>query len=112
MNNFCPNHYKLSSGYGVSLHRLVSFDNALISAQISDYNLVKVSSILPAKCVLSNVITLKKGSIVYIAYGSLSSNIIGETIASAVSIAIPKNKQILVLLWNILIDVQKKMYKK
>lgn len=92
MSNFYPTHYKISSGCGVSLRKLTSFDNALISAQISDYNLVRVSSILPAGCVLSDTIELRKGSIVYTAYGSLSSNIVGETIASAIGIAIPQSQ--------------------
>jgi len=92
MSGFCPTHYKISSGCGVGLQKLTSFDNALMAAQISDYNLVRVSSILPAGCVLSDIIGLRKGTILYTAYGSLSSNNIGETIASAVSIAIPQNQ--------------------
>ena len=42
-----PTEYRLSSGTGTSPHELVAFDNALLSAGISNYNLLKVSSILP-----------------------------------------------------------------
>ena len=45
-----PNSYMLTSGKGFDEDELVSFDNALISAKISGYNLVRVSSILPIGC--------------------------------------------------------------
>lgn len=91
---FFPSHFKISSGIGKSCLELVSFDNALISAGISNYNLVRVSSILPAECIHENKVPLKYGSILYTAYGSFSSNTSGQTIASAVCVAIPQNNEI------------------
>lgn len=89
-----PSHFKISSGIGKSRLELVAFDNALMSAGISNYNLVKVSSILPSGCTQENEVSLKHGSILHTAYGSFTSNISGQTIASAVSIAIPQNDEI------------------
>lgn len=92
MNVIYPTHYTISSGYGTNKFQLVSFDNALIDAGISNYNLVRVSSILPAECRKVDTVNLKYGSILHTAYGAYSSNILGETIASAVSIAIPQKQ--------------------
>lgn len=79
-----------ASGIGRDNHKLVSFDNALMRAGFSEYNLVQVSSILPINCKLSKIITLKKGLPLLVAYGSITSNETNATISSAVSIAIPQ----------------------
>ena len=79
-----------ASGIGRNKHKLVSFDNALIEAGFSEYNLIKVSSILPINCKLSKIITVKKGLPLLIAYGSITSKETNATISSAVSIAIPQ----------------------
>lgn len=89
-----PSHFKISSGIGKSRLELVAFDNALSSAGISNYNLVRVSSVLPSGCIQENEVPLKYGSILYTAYGSFASNISDQTIASAVSIAVPQNDEI------------------
>ena len=91
MESICPNNYMISSGYGISKYKLVSFDNALINADISNYNLVRVSSILPAGCKMAEKIPLKNGSMLLVEYGSISSNEIGKRLASAISVAIPQN---------------------
>ena len=44
--------YTIVSGVGKGLTSLSAFDNALLNAGVGDYNLVKVSSILPAKCII------------------------------------------------------------
>lgn len=62
MSDF-PQSYMLVSGIGKAEYPLVTFDNALRDAGIGDYNLVKVSSILPPKCIRKNVIDIKQGSI-------------------------------------------------
>lgn len=66
---FMPQYYKIVSGVGKSKYALVSFDNALRNAGIGDFNIVKVSSILPINCKYSESIPLKKGSILYAASG-------------------------------------------
>ena len=87
---FYPNNYALVSGYGNDKFKLVSFDKALFNAGASNYNLVKVSSILPAKCAQSPIITTKQGSIIFAAYSTYSLNNFG-IISSAVGVGIPKN---------------------
>ena len=67
------------AGVGVSAFELVSFDRALREAGFADYNLLRVSSILPAP----------KGSLLPIAYGVFSSDEAERTIAAAVSLAFP-----------------------
>ena len=84
-----PQFYRISSGKGVSSHELVSFDNALINAGISNYNLLRVSSILPAGCKKCSTISLKPGSPLLVAYGSISSDKSGQLISSAVGIGVP-----------------------
>ena len=45
-----PKHFYIASGVGRDMYELVSFDNALINAGLSNYNLLRVSSILPTGC--------------------------------------------------------------
>lgn len=88
---FTPQFYKIVSGRGKSSFPLVAFDKALRNAGIGDFNLVKVSSILPANCIYSEEINLKPGSILYAAYSTITiSN--GEKGQTAVSVAIPEDK--------------------
>jgi len=82
----------LCSGVGKGSTLLNAFDNALISAGVGNYNLIKVSSIVPPNIEIVNKIDLKPGSLLPIAYGYLLSDEDGKIISSAVSIAIPKNK--------------------
>ena len=44
---YCPSSYILVTGVGNVKFQLVSFDKALFASKIANYNLVKVSSILP-----------------------------------------------------------------
>ncbi len=85
-----PQYYTIVSGKGEGNYALVAFDKALLDAGIGDYNLVKVSSILPPHCMYKDTIDLPKGSIIYTAYSSLciSENQIGST---AVGIALSIN---------------------
>ncbi len=85
-----PKEFKLVSGIGRSRYDLVSFDNALLNAGISNYNLLRVSSILPAGAKQSSKILQPLGSPLLVAYASISSNEIGKTIATSVSVAIPE----------------------
>ena len=81
---------KLTSGTGSSDYKLVAFDNALISAGISNYNLLKVSSILPKGCREGQQIGPIEGSALLVAYASIASNIPGDLIASSVAVGIPE----------------------
>jgi arginine decarboxylase len=64
-----PTRIFFTRGIGHSDEKLISFENALREAQIACYNLVRVSSILPANCeeisVQEGVKLLTPGQIVY-----------------------------------------------
>ena len=77
------------AGVGVSAFELVSFDRALRQAGFADYNLLRVSSILPAGVALRPRVEAPKGSLLPIAYGVFSSDEAERTIAAAVSLAFP-----------------------
>ena len=83
-----PQYYTIVSGRGESKYRLVAFDKALLDAGIGDYNLVKVSSIIPPGCTFRETIDLSKGSILYVAYAAKTVQE-GQLGSTAVAIAIP-----------------------
>lgn len=87
---YCPSNYILVSGAGVDQFELVSFDKALYSSEIANYNLVKVSSILPPSCKEALSITASQGSILFTAYATISSCEKGK-ISAAVGVGIPQN---------------------
>jgi len=78
----------MTTGIGQNRHSLLSFDNALFDANISGYNLVKVSSILPADCTEMVDIDLSYGSILYTAYASLTHKP-NKLFSSAVAVGVP-----------------------
>lgn len=84
---FLPSKYKIVKGIGKSIYPLVAFDSALQNAGIGDYNLVKVSSILPATCQYTEDIDMPKGSILYAAYAT-TTVLFGQS--SSVGVAIAK----------------------
>jgi len=83
-----PRFYKVVSGIGEADFALLSFDNALRQAGIGDFNLVKVSSILPPSCEYRELLPICQGGILYAAYSTItvSGNDIGKT---GVAVAIP-----------------------
>lgn len=86
-----PQYYTIVSGRGESEYKLVSFDKALIDAGIGDYNLVKVSSIIPAGCIFRNAIDITKGSILYAAFAKqIVQN--GQSGSTAVAVALPEKQ--------------------
>lgn len=87
---YLPKYYKIVSGSGESKFPLAAFDKALRDAGIGDFNLVKVSSILPAHCMYSEEITLTPGSIIYVAYASVTITK-GENGQTAVAVATSEN---------------------
>lgn len=106
-NNF--KYYKLVNGYGLSdnlLHlsesqiqsqKLVSFDRALLYSGVGNYNLIKMSSILPPYCEpTTKYIEYEFGSCIPIAYASTTQKILTESfeqiIKANVSVAIPKER--------------------
>lgn len=84
--------YCLVCGKGKDAHKIGSFDSALIDAGVGNYNLVKVSSILPPGSQCVNSISADPGSVLYTAYISETTRLC-EKIAVAVAVAIPEDKQ-------------------
>lgn len=84
-----PKEFILTATTGCGNHPLEAFDNALLNAGVGDYNLIKVSSILPPKCQFREDITLDKGAILPSAYAVIYSSEIGATISAAVAVGIP-----------------------
>lgn len=70
---------------------LNAFDLALKEAGISDYNLLKVSSIIPAGA-REAIPDLPKGSLLAVAFGFLTSEEEGRFISAAVALGLPKER--------------------
>lgn len=90
--SFLPQNYVIRTGIGHSIQKLSAFDRALISAGVGSYNLIKVSSILPAGCKQKNDITLAEGTLLPSAFATIFSDVMGETISAAVAVAIPSDR--------------------
>lgn len=85
-------HFFLTKGAGKAKTELLAFDRALREARISNYNLVKVSSILPPNVKSTNKVILPPSSVLYIAYSYFISDKEGNLISSVIGIAMPENK--------------------
>lgn len=86
----------ISSGKGSSVNGLPSFDKALLEAGVGNYNLVRLSSILPANCKWIDIkdITshIEEGSLLPTAYSTITSDIEGDVIVSTIGVGIPVDK--------------------
>lgn len=87
---FKPKNYTLVSGIGKSKHKLSAFDDALRKAGIGDYNLVKVSSILPSSCRYCPHIPKGDGRMLLAAYSTITV-CVGEKAETAVAVAVPQS---------------------
>jgi arginine decarboxylase len=86
-----PEIYFPCSGASEGMSELQAFDAALLEAGIGDTNLVRMSSIVPPSCQRVDPFRLPYGSLVPVAYASMTSSNPGEWIASAVACAIPED---------------------
>ena len=86
------NKYYIGAGTGESENQLVAFDKALLSAGVGNYNLVRLSSILPAGCKPVYAVDLPEGSLLPVAYSTATSDVEGETVVSTIGVGIPKDK--------------------
>lgn len=89
-----PNIYFLCAGSGVGETALTAFDHALLTSGVGNTNLVRMSSILPPHCEVVEPFMIPQGSLLPIAYATITSNHVGVTISSAVAIAIPHDRSI------------------
>lgn len=84
--------FYISSGVGHGNSHFTSFDDALLKAGVGNYNLVRVSSILPVGMTRQKSVNIEEGSQLHIAYAEISSSNQGDVISAAVSVGIPVNK--------------------
>lgn len=91
-----PKYAFTTSGCGTANEKLASFEMALRDAGIAEYNLVKVSSIMPPNCKIINkkkgISMLSPGQVVFVVMSEQSTNEPGRQISASVGIAIPPNK--------------------
>ncbi len=92
MFNRAPNIYSIKAAEAEGFSELNAFDVALLKSGVGNTNLVKMSSILPPNCRKKESIELPLGSLVPVAYASLTSSKKGQRIAAAVAIGIPKDR--------------------
>lgn len=93
-----PKKVFLASGEGEGSTHLNAFDAALLDAGIGNLNLVRVSSVVPPKARVSllvdrmgqGMVHLARGAIVPVVYGSIVSDQIGKTVASALAVGLPE----------------------
>ncbi len=85
--------YFICAGKGYGQSKLNSFDEALRDAGLANYNLVKVSSILPAGVDRKPHVTIQEGSVLYTAYASISSSCPGDVVSAAIAVGLPLQKE-------------------
>jgi len=92
---FVPSEMFFTKGVGKHKEKLTSFELALRSAGIAEYNLVRVSSIFPPGCkIINKTAGLKKMKFGQVAYAVISrseSNEPHRLMAASVGVAIPKD---------------------
>lgn len=86
-----PKKYFITAASAEGRSKLTAFDNALLKARIGNVNLIRVSSILPPGTEQEQDLQIPPGSLVPTAYGSIISDVPGETIAAAVAIGISED---------------------
>ena len=86
---FVASHYSIITGIGSGVTMLNAFDNSLQSAGVGNYNLLRVSSILPPNCKKFSAIELPYGALLPIAYSRLCSNEKGREITAAIGVGVP-----------------------
>ncbi len=97
MPNIVPSRCFLTKGKGVANEKLTSFEMALREAGISQFNLVRVSSIFPPGCKIVNraegLGELDSGQIVYTVLSQNETNEPYRQIAASCGLAIPRNRE-------------------
>lgn len=93
MDNLVPKHMFFTKGTGKHKENLQSFEEALRDAGIAHFNLVRVSSIYPAKCkIISRAQGLKKltpGQIVFCVLADSRTNEPNRLAGAGIGLAVP-----------------------
>ncbi len=91
-----PRKFFLTRGVGEHRDKLQSFELALRDAGIAEFNLVKVSSIIPPNCELiskeEGLKMLKPGQIVFCVLSYNASNEKNRLLSASIGCALPKDK--------------------
>jgi arginine decarboxylase len=94
--NLVPKKLFLTKGVGRHREKLSSFELALRSAGIAQYNLVKVSSIVPPNCQVisrrAGLHLLSTGQIIYCVLSQNATNEAHRLLAASIGVALPKNR--------------------
>ncbi len=88
-----PEFFTLVVGRGEGKKKLTAFDSALLDAGVGNMNLLRVSSVLPPRCVFQTSLKMPFGSLLPIAYGSITSDVPGEIISASIGVGIPKDAE-------------------
>jgi arginine decarboxylase len=83
-----PTRYTLVAGAAEAKEELNAFDKALLNAGVGNVNLLRVSSILPPGAKYEPHFQAPAGSLIPIAYGTLTSREPGALIAAAVGVGV------------------------
>jgi len=86
-----PDSYFFVRGASEGPMPLNAFDGALLNSGIGNTNLVRISSILPPGAVRMEPVLLPPGTLVPVAYASITSGVKGQTISAAVAAAFPSD---------------------
>jgi arginine decarboxylase len=95
-----PQEVWLTSGIGEGSTRLNSFDKALFDAGIGNLNLMKVTSILPARAKIVDLrqsgeqVDIPFGCLVPTVYTTVSSDVPGQKIACGLVLAVPDDRNV------------------
>ncbi|MGR6836291.1 pyruvoyl-dependent arginine decarboxylase [Syntrophomonas erecta] len=85
-----PRKYFVTAAASEGNTRLTAFDGALLKARVGNTNLLRVSSILPPGCEYEPELVIPPGSLLPIAYGSITGTEPGDLISAAVAVGIQK----------------------
>jgi arginine decarboxylase len=89
------NRFFLTTGVGVHKDELMSFELALEAAGVENFNMVKISSVLPAGCRLiereEGIVQLVPGQITFAVLARSSTPEPGRRVAAALGLAIPED---------------------
>jgi len=95
MSEIIPRRFFLTKGKGQHKEKLASFEDALRTAGIAPFNLVKTSSIIPPSCRLipreEGLKLLKPGQIVFLVMSESATNEAHRLISASVGLAIPND---------------------
>lgn len=95
MSEIIPSRLFLTKGKGQHKEKLASFEDALRTAGIAPFNLVKTSSIIPPRCRLiskeEGLKLLKPGQIVFLVMSECATEEAHRLISASVGMAIPND---------------------